>query len=149
MAEIAKTGTPTLSTPWPAKESLITGLLAGEALAGADIVYLKTSDGKWWKATGAMANEAAEAIGLTCTAASADEPVTVARFGSGIMFGYGPNTGGTATAAGTVLYLSGTNAGLFADAASTGGDIGLAWVVGDGRICLDTPPFAHAPAAAT
>jgi hypothetical protein len=150
MAEVDRTGTPSISTPWPSKESLITGLLAGEVLAGGDVVYLKTSDNAWWKATGAAANEAAEAIGMVCTAASAGEAVTVARLGSGIMFGYGPVEDDTTTpiGGGALLFLSGTVAGGLADAPSTGGDIAIAWVVGDGRICLDTPPFAHAPADA-
>jgi len=140
MANVSKTGTPTISTPAPTKESLLTGLLAGEALAGGDAVYVKTSDGALWIATGAALNEAAEAIGLVCTPASAGEPATVALFGSGIMFGYGPNVSGTATAAGTALYLG--TGGALANAATTGGIFPVAWAVGDGRICLQTPPWA-------
>lgn len=138
MANVSKTGTPTLSTPAPTKESLITGLLAGEDLAGGDAVYLKTSDGKWWRANGTSANEAAEGVGLVCTPASADEPATIARFGSGVCFGYGPNVTGTATPAGNLLYL-GTSAGALANAATTGGVYPVAMALGDGRIMLDVP----------
>jgi hypothetical protein len=111
-------------------------------VAGGDIVYLKTSDAKAWLASGASANEAAEAIGLVCTAASADEPLTIARFGSGLMFAYGPNISGTPVAAGSKLYLG--TGGAFASTPSTGGTIAVAWVVGDGRICLETPWWAIA-----
>lgn len=148
MADVSKTGTPSLSTPAPTKESLITGLIAGEAVAGGDAVYLKTSDGRCWLTLGAAAAEAAEGIGLACVAASAGEPLTVARFGSGVCFGYGPNVAGTATPAGDLLFI-GTLAGALANSVTTGGDIAVAWALGDGRICLATPPYANAPAAAT
>lgn len=139
MANVAKTGTPTISTPAPTKESMLTGLLAGELLAGGDAVYIKTSDGKLWKATGAAATEPAEAIGLVCTPASADEAVTVGLFGSGLCFGYGPTVGGVAVAAGSVLFLG--TGGALADAATTGGTVGVAVVLGDGRIMLRRPAW--------
>lgn len=148
MADVSKTGTPSLSTPAPRPPETITGLLAGEAIAAGDAVYLKTSDGLVYLADGSAADELAEAIGLACTAVSSGEPITIARFGSGLMFAYGPNVSGTATPAGNLLYI-GAAAGSLANAATTGGDIAVAWSVGDGRICLDTPPFANAPAAAT
>lgn len=139
MANVSKTGTPTISTGAPPPTSMLTGLLAGEAIAAGDAVYIKTSDGKLWIATGAAATEPAEAIGLACVPASADEPLTVALFGSGLMFAYGPNIAGTATAAGTPLFLG--TGGLLADAATTGGVAAVAFVVGDGRICLRRPAW--------
>lgn len=139
MANVSKTGTPSLSTPAPRPPETLTGLLAGEALAAGDAVYIKTSDGKLWIATGAAVAEAAEAIGLVCAPASADEAVTVALFGSGLMFAYGPNIAGAATAAGTPLFLG--TGGLLADAATTGGLVAVAWVAGDGRICLQRPAW--------
>lgn len=130
MAEVTRTGTPTISTPFPGKEHFIVGLKAGEAIAGGDAVYIK-SDGLVWKATGAAANAAAVCVGFAAMAASVGEAVTVAR---GVMFGYGPNVAGTPTAAGAPLYLSGTAPGGLADAASTGGTAAIAYAVGDGRI---------------
>lgn len=144
MADVSKTGTPTLSTPAARPPETITGLLAGEAVAGGDAVYLKTSDGKFWKTLSAAVAEAAEGIGLVCTAASADEAVTVARFGSGLMFAYGPNVAGTPTPAGNLLYI-GAVAGSLANAASTGGVNAVAMAMGDGRIMLDVPKSPAVP----
>jgi hypothetical protein len=139
MAEVSKTGTPSISTPWPAKESLITGLLAGEDLAGLDAVYLKASDGKIWKATGAAATRPAAVLGFAAKAASEGEACTVIVANSNVMVGYGPNISGTAVAADTLLYLSGTVAGGLADAASTGGIYPIAYALGDGRIMIGAP----------
>jgi hypothetical protein len=131
MAEVTKTGTPTLSTPTPSWEHYISGLLAGEAIAGGDACYIKASDGLVYKATGAAANEAARVVGF---AASAGEAVTLLHH---INYGYGPKVSDTAVASGTPLYLSGTVAGGLADAASTGGTAAIAFVVdADGRVFL-------------
>ena len=139
MAEATKgTTNPTLSTPWPSAESLITGLYAGEDLGFADVVYLKQSDNKVWKATGAAANAAARAIGFTTNRCKAGDPITLIRKGSGVMIGYQPIISAAAAPAAARLYLSGTVPGGLADAASTGGTEILAWVVGDGRICVDS-----------
>lgn len=132
MAEVTKTGTPSISTPFPGKEHFIVGLLAGEAIAGGDAVYVK-SDGLIWKATGAAANAAAVVCGFACMAASVGEAVTVARQ---MHMQYGPNVSGTPSTPGAPLYLSGTVAGGLADAASTGGTAPIAYVIGDGRIYL-------------
>lgn len=131
MAEVSKTGTPTISTATPGPEHYISGLLAGEAIAGGDACYIKAADGKVYKATGAAANEAARVAGIAATAASLGEAVTLFH---GVMFGYGPNVTGTPSSPGAPLYLSGTVAGGLADAASTGGTVAIAHVIGDGRI---------------
>lgn len=131
MAEVSKTGTPSISTPWPTPEHIVSGLLAGEAIAGGDACYIKASDGKIWKATGAAANEAARVAGFAAKAASAGEAVTLFH---GVNFGYGPNVAGTPSANGAPLFLSGTVAGGLADAASTGGTVAIAWVIDSSRI---------------
>jgi len=130
MAEVTRTGTPTISTPFPGKEHFIVGLKAGEAIAGGDALNIRP-DGLVWKATGAAANAGAVVCGFAAMAASVGESVTVAR---GLMIGYGPNVAGTPTAPGAPLFLSGTVAGGLADAASTGGTTAIAYAVGDGRI---------------
>ena len=124
MAEIAKSGTPSLSTLTTQVNSLA-GLLAGEAIAAGDACYIK-SDGKAWKSTGAAANAAAEVHGFAAQAASVGEAVTLCwdvrfRYGAGLT-------------PGTKLFLSGTVVGGLADAASTGGTKPIAFVVDATRI---------------
>lgn len=129
MAEVTKTGTPSLSTPYPGPEHRLT-LTAGEAIAAGDACYIK-SDGKAWLATGAAANAAAKVYGFALGVASAEAPVTLAR---AVNIAYGPKVSGTAVAEGTDLFLSGTVAGGLADAASTGGTAVIALVIDDVRI---------------
>lgn len=131
MAEVTRTGTPTVSTPYPGKEHFVVGLLAGEAIAGGDACYIK-SDGKVWKATGAAANAAAKVMGFATKAADAGEAVTLAHH---LNIAYGPNVTGTPSEEGAELFLSGTVPGGLADAASTGGTAAIAVVLDlDGRI---------------
>lgn len=135
MAEVTKTGTPTPSNPLAVANNSITGLLAGEALAAGDAVYLKGADGRVWKATGAAANAAAKARGFAAKAADAGFPCTVLT--RGVHLAYGPLVSAVAVAAGSDLYLSGTVAGGLADAASTGGTTPIAYVIDtDGRIMI-------------
>lgn len=114
MATLAKSGTPSLSSPLiPANNKL--SLLAGEAIAAGDACYIK-SDGKIWRATGTAANAAAQVDGFALAAASAGEAVTIAwdvnlRYGAGMT-------------PGAKYFLSAT-AGQLDDAATTGG---TAWV---------------------
>lgn len=129
MAEVTKTGTPTVSTPYPGPEHRLT-LIAGEAIAAGDACYIK-NDGKAWLATGAAANAAAKVFGFALGVASAESPVTLGR---GVNIAYGPNVGGTPSAEGAELFLSGTVAGGLADAASTGGTAAIAVVIDDSRI---------------
>jgi hypothetical protein len=133
MAEVTKTGTPTVSTAAPiGAEHRLTGLTAGEEIAAGDAVYIKASDGLVYKATGAAANEAARVAGFAPTPASAGEAVSIYR---GMNVAYGPKVAAVAVNPGTPLYLSGTVAGGLADAASTGGTIAIAYVIDtDGRI---------------
>lgn len=126
MAEIAKSGRPSLATQLPGAEHQINGVVAGEAIAAGDFVYIKQSDGRVYKATGAAANEAARARGIVFQAAVAGDGVTIMH---GITCHYG-----AALAPGVPLYLSGTVAGGLADAASTGGTAEIAYPVDSTRI---------------
>lgn len=136
MAEVTRTGVPTPVNVLAVQSHSITGLYAGEALAGGDAVYIKASDGKVYKATGAAANEAARCVGFAAKIASSGEACTILT--NGIHLAYGPNVSGTASSPGARLYVSGTVAGNLADAASTGDTRGVAYVIDtDGRIMID------------
>lgn len=123
MADIAKSGTPSLATVLPCATHKLT-LEAGEAIAAGDACYVK-SDGKLWKSTGAAANAAAVVDGFALSAAAAGEALTVAH---GVRLEYGS---GLTPGAG---YFLSANAGLLADAASTGGTVVVARAVDATRI---------------
>lgn len=127
MAEIAKSGTPSLSTALPGPENTIGGLLAGEAIAAGDACYIK-NDGKVWRATGAAANAAARVRGFAAREASSGEAVTLLR---DVTFRYGAGL-----TPGADVFLSGTVDGGLADAASTGGTDAIGFVVDATRIRL-------------
>jgi hypothetical protein len=116
MAELAKSGTPSLASTLP-PQHLQTRGLAGEAIAAGDACYIK-SDGKIWLASGAAANAAAVVAGFAAMAASVGEAVTLLH---DVVFKYG-----AAMTSGTRYYLSGTVAGGLADAATTGGTTAIA-----------------------
>lgn len=124
MAQVAKSGTPSLASVNPPQNCQIAGLLAGEAIAAGDACYIK-SDGKIWKSTGAAANAAAKVDGFAATTAIAGDPVTL-HFDVNIRYGAGMTPG-------TRLFLSAT-AGTLADAASTGGTAPVGFVVDATRI---------------
>ncbi len=133
MAEITKVGTPSLSSILPPMSMQLAGRTAGEAINPYDVIYIKESDGKVYKATGAAATEPARARGYSPDAhAVGDEDVTIyfgdvtVRYGSGLT-------------PGKALYLSGTVPGGLADAASIGGTAALAFVVDATRIRLLQP----------
>ncbi|MDQ3124154.1 MAG: hypothetical protein M3Q74_00915 [Pseudomonadota bacterium] len=113
MAEIAKSGTPTYCSVTPPQSSTIVGLLAGEPIAGGDACYIKASDGRVWRATGAANTAPADVAGFAFAAASAGDAVTLVCDGN---FRYG-----AALTVSAKYYLSGTVAGGLADAASVGG----------------------------
>lgn len=111
MAEISKSGTPSLASLTTQVES-ISGLFAGEALGPFDACYIN-ADGKVYKASGAAANAAAKVRGFAAQAVGIGEAITLytnprVRYGA-------------ALTPGIQLFLSGTVAGGLADAASTGG----------------------------
>lgn len=126
MAEVRISGTPSLATVLPDASHQINGVKAGAAISAGQFVYIKASDGLVYPATGAAANEAARARGVVLQAAAAGDGVTVMR---GVMVRWG-----AALSPGAPLYLSGTNAGELADAASTGGTTEIAYAVDATRI---------------
>lgn len=131
MAEIVKTGVPSLASLTVQNES-ISGLFAGEALGAFDAIYVN-ADGKVYKATGAAANAAAKVRGFAAQAVSAGEAVTIytnprVRYGTGLT-------------PGANLFLSGTVAGGLADAASTGGTGMVGFVVDATRVQLYTGKY--------
>jgi hypothetical protein len=124
MADIAKSGTPSLSSVLPGQDKTISGLLAGEAIAAGDACYIK-SDGKIWKSTGAAANAAAKVDGFAMVAAPVGEAITLV-FDVNMYYG-------AAMTPGARIYLSAT-AGAIADAATTGGTAPIGFVVDATRV---------------
>jgi hypothetical protein len=127
LADIAKVGTPSVSTPAPPPNCKLSGLLAGEDLAAGDACYVK-SDGKVWRSTGAAANAAAKVRGFAAQATKSGEAVTLFW---DVNFGYG-----SGLTPGADYYLSGATAGALADAASTGGTSPIAYAVDDKRVSV-------------
>lgn len=125
MADVAKSGTPSMCSPVPPPDKRISGLLAGEAIAAGDALYIK-SDGKLWKATGAANNAAAKVVGFAAQAASAGEAVTAFH---DVHFRYGAGL-----TPGARYFLSGATAGALADAASTGGLTPIAFAIDATRV---------------
>ncbi len=110
MADITKYGsTASISTAVPPTTSRLPGLVAGETLAEGDVVYIKASDGKLYKAL-AENSEKRFAVGLAGEAASAGQPCTILR---NLTVGYG-----SGLTPGAKVYVSGATAGAIADAAT-------------------------------
>lgn len=122
MAEITKSGTPSPCTPLIPALQRLSELVAGEAIAAGDACYIK-SDGKIWRSTGAAANAAAKVDGFAAMAAGVGQPVTLITESN---WYYG---GVEAMNPGARVFLSGTNAGQLADAASTGGTAPVGYVI--------------------
>lgn len=125
MAEIAKSGTPSLSTTLPCPAHSISGLLAGEAIAAGDACYI-ASTGLAMRTSGAAANAAAKCRGFAAAAASINEAVTLYH---DVNFRYG-----AALTPGALYYASSTVAGGLADAATTGGTAAIAYAIDTTRI---------------
>ena len=113
MGDIAKSGTPSLSTlePMPGAGKL-PSLLAGEAIAAGDALYIKAADGRLWKSDASDGLQDSQVHGYAPIACEAGQPLTAVfnvcfRYGSGLT-------------PGIPVYLS-ANAGLIADAAIAGG----------------------------
>jgi hypothetical protein len=113
MAEIAKSGTPSLATVLPDPGACkLPALVAGENLAAGDACYIK-NDGMIYRSTGAATGQAARVMGFAPQKTNAGEVVTLYYH---VNFRYGATL-----TPGTPYYVSGTNPGGLADAASTGG----------------------------
>lgn len=124
MAQIAKSGTPSLASVLPPQSQRISGLLAGEAIAAGDACYIK-SDGRVWKSTGAAANAAAKVDGFAAVDAPVGEAVTL-LFDVNFRYGAGLTPGAR-------VYLSAT-AGTLSDAATTGGTEPIGFCVDATRV---------------
>lgn len=131
MADIAKSGTPSLASVEPPPNHRVNGLLTGEAIAAGDACYIK-SDGKIWRSTGAAANAAAKVDGFAPKAADSGEALTLYH---GVVFNYGAGL-----TPGATVYLSAT-AGLIADAATTGGTAPIGFVVDATRVFLTVSAY--------
>lgn len=126
MADIAKSGTPSISTIGVAPGSQKTPpLIAGENIAAGDACYIK-NDGTVWRASGAAANAAAIVRGFAPTKANAGDPISLVH---NVVFSYG-----SGLTPGADYYLSGATAGALADAASTGGTGKIAYAIDATRI---------------
>lgn len=125
MANLTRISAPRFDASNPSLPKL-TGLVAGEAIAAGDLLYIK-SDGKLWIATGAAATAPALAVGMAALAASAGEAVTCLMAGWRWQYSTGLTIG--------ARYFVGT-AGLLADAATTGGDVAIAIAVSATDIIL-------------
>jgi hypothetical protein len=124
MADIAKSGTPSLASLLPPQNCQIAGLKAGEALAAGDACYIK-SDGLVWRSIGTAANAAAKCDGFAAEACAVGEAVTLFydvtfRYGAGLTPG--------------ARYYVGAAAGALADAATTGGTAPVGFAIDATRI---------------
>lgn len=126
MAEIAKSGTPSMSSVLPPQNSQFAGLRAGEAIAAGDACRINAADGLVYRASGAAATAAANVHGWASEAAATGEAVTLF---SEVNFRYGAGL-----TPGASYFLSGTVAGGIADAATTGGTAPCAHAVDATRI---------------
>lgn len=124
MATVTKVGTPSISTTVPCPAHHISGLVAGEAIAAGDLVYI-ASTGLVMKSNGTAVNAAAKVDGIALQAAAIGEAVSVyndvnVRYGSGMT-------------PGTRLFAQ-TTAGLISDVATTGGTAPIGFVIDATRI---------------
>jgi hypothetical protein len=127
MAELSKSGRPSIATPTPCPaHTIASGIVAGEAIGAGDACYIKASDGKAYKATGAAANEAAKVAGFAAKAAALGGAVTLY---ADVQF-----HDGSGMTPGTRFFLSASVAGGLADAATTGGTGPIARAVDNTRL---------------
>src|SRR5438045_2583048 len=123
MADVAKSGTPSLCSPVGTNGlDQTTGFTAGEAIGAMDACYVKQSDGKIYRSTGAAANAAAAVHGYAPRAYVSGQKGCTLIHGS-----FNANYGSGLTP-GIDFYLSGATAGAIADATSTGGTKKLGFV---------------------
>ncbi len=126
MADIAKSGTPSLASigPIPGANKLPT-LVAGENIAAGDACYVK-SDGKIWRAAGGAALAASTVVdGFAPYAVNAGETITLFF---NVTFNYG-----SGLTPGAQYFLSATT-GALADAATVGSPGPCAFAVDATRI---------------
>ena len=126
MALIAKSGTPSLSSPTPSRENTVTGLLAGEAIAAGDVCYI-AANGTIMRSNGTAADAAAVGFGIAGGAAAVGEAVTLFRRAN---FHYGAGL-----TPGTALFV-GATAGRLDTAATVGGTVVVARAIDASRIAF-------------
>lgn len=129
MANLVKSGRPSLATLEPGYEHQHNNLVAGEALDYGDFVYI-ASTGKVMKANGTAANAAALYDGVVLQAAAINDGVSIHQ-GVTIHYGSGLTPG--------ARYYLATTAGLLSDAATTGGTVPCAKAVDSSRIFVIPP----------
>ncbi|SRR6266567_1890432 len=127
MASIAKVVPVSIATPLPDPEHSLSGLYAGEAIAGGDACYINSADGKLWRSIGTAANAAAEVDGYAACDAAVGDPLTLYF---GIRFQYGASL-----TPGSFAYLD-TVAGGLSTTATTGGTAKIGRVIDATRIDL-------------
>ncbi len=112
MALIAKSGTPSLASPYPTGGQVIRGLKTGEAIAAGDICYI-ASDGTIMRSNGTAAGVAAVAVGIAAKDTQSGEGLTLFRdvsfhYGSGLTPGAPYFVGASAGRLDTVATVGGT-----------------------------------------
>lgn len=131
MADLVKSGTPSLSTVTPCPAHHISGLVAGESVAAGDLCYVK-SDGKVWRSIGTAANAAAKCDGMALQAAAVGD-------GCSVYFDVNVRYGATLTPG--ARYYVGAAAGALADAATTGGTGPVAFAIDATRIRISQSKY--------
>jgi hypothetical protein len=114
MAVLSKVGTATPGSLLPPANAKYSALQAGEALGAFDACYIKASDGKVYKSTGAAANAAAVVDGFAAAAYVSGEYGVTLWFDIEVPYA-------TGMTAGTNYYVDGTTAGALNSSPSTGG----------------------------
>lgn len=118
-----------LASRQPPATCQITGLLTGETIAAGDAVYIKKSDGRLYRSSGAAAGDAATVDGFAAESCNIGEALTVFFH---VHLNYSPG----ALVAGTSYYLSGTILGGIADAPSTAGTQVIARSIDASRVYI-------------
>lgn len=126
MAEIARVGSPSVSSMLTLAGNRLNGSLAGEDLAAGDACYLG-DDGKVYRSI-AGGTGAADVRGFAAADATRNEPATLV-FDVTMHYGQGLPVGRS-------LYLSGTVPGGLADSPAAGGAEQVALVVDATRVHL-------------
>lgn len=131
MAAFAKPAAkPSLASILLPPHKKISGLIAGEDLDWLDPCYIKASDGKVYRSTGAAVNAAAKVRGyaaMPAKAAQGDAVTLIRDFVAGWA---------SAVAPGTDLYVD-TTAGGLSTTATTGGTGPVGFVIDANRVYLD------------
>lgn len=132
MAELAKSGRPSLATLEPGYEHQHNNLVAGETLTAGDMVYV-ASGGKVMLANGVAANAASLHEGMVLQDAVINDGVTI-EFGVTVHYGSGLTPGAR-------YFLSAAVPGGLSTTATTGSPAGypVAKAIDTSRIFILTP----------